>query len=61
MVSRILKETFKLYPHTVTKSLDILEKAGNIPTINEDGLISNIKFIAKYIFSENLIEKGVFL
>lgn len=39
----------------------MLEKAGNIPQINEDGLISNMKHIAKYIFAKDMIEKGLFL
>lgn len=55
MVSRILKESFKMFPELISRSLEILQKAGNIPTINEDGLISNIKHIAKSIFTPALL------
>lgn len=55
MVSRILKDCFKLFPDLIPKALEVLEKAGSIPQINEDGLISNIKHIAKFIFSKEMI------
>jgi hypothetical protein len=35
IVNRLLKEIFKIFPEFVLKSFQALEKAGNIPQINE--------------------------
>lgn len=35
IVPKLLKEIFKLYPEFITKSFEVLEKAGSIPQINE--------------------------
>lgn len=38
----------------MSKSFEALEKAGNIAQINEEGLISNIQHMAKYLFMEGV-------
>lgn len=50
-----------MYPQFITKSFEVLEKAGSIPHINEEGLISNIKHIAKYLFVEEMTNSENFL
>lgn len=50
-----------MFPDLIPKALEALEKAGNIPQINEDGLISNIKHISKYLFTEQMVKQEQFL
>jgi hypothetical protein len=39
--------------------LDLLDKASEIPYINEEGLVQNIKITAQFMFSEALLKDSL--
>jgi hypothetical protein len=50
-VQQFIRYSFIILPELVIKSLDLLDKASEIPYINEEGLVMNIQITVQYMFS----------
>ena len=58
-ISHLLRYIYRLFPSFVIKSLDVLEKAANIPNINEEGLIKNMAVGVEHMFVESVYKEGI--
>ena len=55
----MLRYIYRLFPKFVVKSLDTLNKAANIPNINEDGLVKNLTVTVEPLFVPENYKDGI--
>lgn len=55
----MLRYIYRLFPKFALKSLDVINKAADIPSINEDGLIRNLTVTVEHLFMSETYVEGV--
>lgn len=58
-ISHLLRYIYRIFPKFVIKSLDTLNKAVNIPSINEDGLVKNLTVTVEHMFMPENYKDGI--